>query len=111
MDVDGQRLLVVAGFRLGGSTGAAQVGNDDRVMFGERRHDRMPHVAGLRVAVQQDDGAAAAGDPVVQSNAVDLREALRNTAHERRLFSSCDACISADRTPGTWLMGLSSPQS
>src|SRR5206468_12878909 len=30
VDVDGQRLLVVAGFRLGGSTGAAQVGNDDR---------------------------------------------------------------------------------
>jgi hypothetical protein len=55
---------------------AAQVGHDDRVTLGERRDERKPHVAGLRVAVQQNDRAALAGDAVVQPDAVDLGEAF-----------------------------------
>ena len=81
VDVYGESLFVVTGFRLGGAAGAAQIGNDNRVTLGERRHDRMPHVAGLRVAVQQDHGAALAADAIVQSNSVDFGEALRNGAH------------------------------
>ena len=52
VDVHGHVFLVVAGIRLGGSTGTAEVRNDDRVTLGKQRHDRMPHVAGLGVAVQ-----------------------------------------------------------
>ena len=76
VDVDRERLLVVAGLRLGGAAGPAQVGHDDRVTLGERRDERKPHAAGLRVAVQQNGRAALAGDPVVQPDAVDLGEAF-----------------------------------
>ena len=76
MDVDGHVLLVVAGFRLGRSAGTAQVRNNDRVTCGEGRHDRMPHMAGFGITVQQDHRAILAADEITQSNSVDLGEAL-----------------------------------
>ena len=80
MNVDGHVLLVIAGLRLGRTAGAAQVGNDNSVTLGEQRHDRMPHVTGFGIAVQQNDWAALAADEVAQSNSVDLGKALSKTS-------------------------------
>ena len=60
MDVDGHVLLVITGLRLGRSTGAAEVRNDDRVTLGEGRHNRMPHMVGFGIAVQQNHRASLA---------------------------------------------------
>jgi hypothetical protein len=80
VDVHRHVLLVIAGRRLGRSAGPAQVGHDHGVALGEERHDRPPHVPGLRVAVQEDDRAALAADDVVQPDPVDLGETIGEAA-------------------------------
>jgi len=79
MHVLRHRLLVVAGFELHRVAEAAQVGCDDAAGFSKLRHQRSPHVAVLRVAMQKDDRASTlAGNEVVHSQAVRLREAAFN---------------------------------
>ena len=85
MNVHSHVLLGVAGLRLGRGARAAQVGNDDGVALGEQRHDRTPHVAGLGIAVQQDNRAAFAANEIVQSDSVDPGEALGNASDVRLL--------------------------
>ena len=75
MDVLGHGLLVVALRRLGGLPKAAQVGRNHSVCPRQFCDQRPPHMAVLRVAVQQDDRFAFAGGQVVQSRSVDAREA------------------------------------
>ena len=48
---------------------AAQVGQDDGVVFGEYGGHVMPHDVGLRVAVQQEHGTAGAADQRVDADA------------------------------------------
>ena len=84
VDVHGHVLLVVAGLRLRRAACAAKVGNHDRVALGEPRQDRVPHVAGLGVAVEQDDCAPLASDEVSDPRAVDLGEALGEAGRRRR---------------------------
>jgi len=79
VNVDGHILLVVASLRLGRTAGTAQVGNDNSVTLGQQRYDRMPHVTGFGIAVQQNDWAALAADEVAQSHSVDLGKALGKT--------------------------------
>ena len=42
------------------------------MILGQQRHDRIPHVAGLSAAVQQDYWAALAANEVMDSNSINL---------------------------------------
>ena len=84
VDVHGHVLLVVAGLRLRRAARAAKIGDHDRVALGEPRQDRVPHVSGLGVAVEQDDRAALASDEVADPRAVDIGEALGEPGWRRR---------------------------
>ena len=55
--------------------GSAQVRGYDDVRIREFRHQRPPHVTGLRIAVQQYYRIAFPGDQVVQPHTVDIWEA------------------------------------
>jgi hypothetical protein len=72
--VPGHRALAV-GLMAGAAGGlaavavAAQVGQDHGVVFGEHGGHVMPHDVGLRVAVQQQHGTAAAADQRVDADA------------------------------------------
>ena len=57
-----------------------------RVMFGQQRHDRKPHVTGFGIPVQQNHWTAFAADEVVQTNSVALSEAL---AEAGGYFAGC----------------------
>jgi hypothetical protein len=48
----------------------------------------MPHVAGLGIPVKKNDGGTTAGDPIVQTDSVDLGEARVDIAHFRKLPSA-----------------------
>ena len=49
------RFLVVTAFGAGRQPYAAQIGCDDGVVAGEFRRQRPPHIAGLSIAMEQDD--------------------------------------------------------
>ena len=114
VDVLRHGLLVVAARRLGGLPEAAQVRRDHGVGLRQLRHQRPPHVAGLRVAVQQDHRLALAGGEIVKPDAVDLGEAAFDRAAARASASSwisltprpaaflpSAACAAASRAIGT----------
>ena len=56
-------LLVVAAFRTSGEPHPTQIGGDNRLVMGELRCERRPHVAGLTISVEQDDCWSLAADP------------------------------------------------
>jgi hypothetical protein len=58
----GVRLVVLGRHRLGRPAVAAQVGDDDRAVLGQRGRRGVPHRARLRIAVQEQQRRAAAGD-------------------------------------------------
>ena len=62
---------------------AAQVGQDHGVVFGENGGHVMPHDVGLRVAVQQQHGTAAAADQRVDADAAGCRGSLLEQAGQR----------------------------
>ena len=80
VDVHGHVLLIVAGFWFTGTTRAAKVGDNDGVIRSEQRHDVIPHVTGLSIAVQQNHRAAFAANGVVDSRSIHLDISLRETA-------------------------------
>src|SRR5271154_5965216 len=89
MDILRHRFLVIAVWRLvitigrlGRLAEAAQIGRDHRVGFGQLRDQRPPHVAVLRVAVQQNDWLTDAGGEVMKPHSVKLGEV---TLDARRL--------------------------
>ncbi len=71
-------LLVVARLRNRRPARAAQVRRDDDALVAKPRHERQPHMAGFRVAVQQHDrrAAAAPGLQIVQVDAVGVDRVL-----------------------------------
>jgi hypothetical protein len=105
MDVLRQRLLVVAIGRFRRSAVAAQIRRDDDTAIVQLRYQRQPHVAGFRIAVQQDDRcfAALSGFQIVQFDTVDaggvalygrcVRLRVRGDLH-RRAEHQCDAGLS-----------------
>src|SRR6516162_1089925 len=86
VDVHGHVLLVISGRWLRRSSRAPQVRHDKGVTLREQRHDRTPHVAGLREAVQQDHRTPLPADEVAQPHAVDLSEALGEATTPRHLL-------------------------
>jgi hypothetical protein len=70
MDVLRHRLLVVAARGLGGIAKAAQVGRDHEPGLSKLRHERAPHVAVLRVSVEQDHWLALARHEVMEPHPV-----------------------------------------
>ena len=54
---------------------AAQIGRNERMRQGELGDERPPHMAVLRVAVEENDRLAFAGNQVVNSDSVDVAEA------------------------------------
>ena len=91
-DVPPLGLLVVAALGPGREAHAAQVGCDHGVIWGELGCERRPHVAGLAIAVQQQDRRPLAADAHVEGRAVgrDLLgpEARRVGFNQGRHFSS-----------------------
>ena len=83
------RFLVVAAGRLGGEPHAAQVGNDHRVIARQVFGKRHPHVAGLAIAVQQNDRGSRAADAHIELSAVrrDLPRAERLGVSEGRVHA------------------------
>ena len=71
-DILALRLLVVSTGGTNGEPHAAQVGGDNRVVVGKLRRQGCPHVAGLAIAVQQDDRRSLAADPHIQGRAIRL---------------------------------------
>ena len=84
MDVLRHRLLVVATRGLCRLAEPAQIGGDHGVRLGKLRHERAPHVAVLRVAMQQDDRLALPGREIMQPHAVDVGEAALRRLRQRR---------------------------
>src|SRR5437016_13116084 len=66
-----------------------QVGNNDRMILREQWHDRRPHMARLRITMQQDDRASLAANIIMDASAVDLGivfgESVGNFAGSREL--------------------------
>ncbi len=69
-DVGRHRALVVPAHGLVGIAVAPQVGRHDRESLGERGHHLAPHVAGLRVAVEQDHARPLPEAAVVDASLV-----------------------------------------
>ena len=67
--------LVVAIGRLGRLAEAAQIRRDHRIGLGKLGNQRPPHVAVLRITVQQNDRFAFAGGEIVQPHAAKLGKA------------------------------------
>ncbi len=80
--------LVVTGGRMGRQPHAAQVRHDDRVVLDQHRHQRLPHVAGVAKAVQQQHRRALAAHAHVDGGVVDGDVAdlhpRRERPHRRR---------------------------
>ena len=57
-----------------------------QLICGQQRHDRIPHVAGLSVAVQQNHWATLAVNGVMNSNSINLGVALGETGRD---FACC----------------------
>src|SRR2546425_6991354 len=68
------RLLIIAPLRPGRIPEAAQIGSDNRMRLGELGDEGPPHMAGLSVAVKQNDRFVFAGNQVVNFDSVDLAE-------------------------------------
>jgi hypothetical protein len=83
VDVLRHRLLVVTRVRLGRFPEASQVGSDDRMGLSEFGDKRPPHMAGLRVTMQEKHRIAFAGDQIVKLGSVDLGKAALD--RDRRL--------------------------
>lgn len=69
-DISGLGLLVEARSRLGGQAEPAQIGHHHRVIPHQIGRHRRPHVAGLAIAVQQDDRRALPTDADMDGGAV-----------------------------------------
>src|SRR5947207_7779376 len=83
MDVLGHRFLVVPRFGLRRIAKAAQVGRHHEVALRQLLHERTPHVAVLRVAMEQDDRGSFSCNEIVQLHTISNRIALRD--HRCRL--------------------------
>src|SRR6476659_2692013 len=71
-DVAGLGFLVIASFRVGGEAHAAQVWDDDHVVFRELRRQGRPHISGVGKTVQHDDGWPRATETHVDGGATGL---------------------------------------
>jgi hypothetical protein len=71
-DIMGLGFLVIASFRVGREPHAAQVGDDDRVVFRELRRQGRPHIPGVGKTVQHDDGWPGATETHMDGGAAGL---------------------------------------
>ena len=100
--VAGLGLLVVSRGRFGGQAEAAQVRHHDGMVAREILGHRRPHVAGLAIAVQQDDRRTLAADANMDRGAVGLDLLRLEAGRERLHLRRCRQCDSAAaRTPIT----------
>jgi hypothetical protein len=76
------RLLVVTIARFVGVAVAAEIRADDRILLGAPWRDLAPHLGGLWIAVEQEDGRAVAGHPQVDLDAVGSDRAVVHPGHE-----------------------------
>src|SRR5438093_3115960 len=78
MHVLSHRLLVVTGFGLLGITEPSKIRREYEMCLRQLLDQRTPHVARLRVTMQQDDGITFSGNEVMQPQPIYCSEALRD---------------------------------